>query len=320
MKLKVPLVAVVIVEVHRVSSGRLRTQKCFPGPNKQWNSLLTFSTVILVLLFSACHRPRQKNKAETSADTLVAVLKDTVAVLEKDTTAVAVVPPVVEPEETKVNVEMVDFKYLSAKSKVSFKSKDQDIDNANINIRMLKDSVLWLSIVAGPIEVVRGLITRDSILIVDRYHKEYYQYDFNTLSQKFNFQLSFDLIQSILVGNMPIPKKENQRFKKEKDYFMLRQQEGKIMLESYIGEQNRRLKKLLVTEQPTKNSLTLDYDDFTQLNNYLFPYTSLIQLDYQSEKDKLQYQTVFRIKHQKVELSEKTLSFPFSVPPKYERK
>ncbi|MCP1385936.1 DUF4292 domain-containing protein [Runella salmonicolor] len=320
MKLKVPLVNVVVVEVHRVSSGCLRTQKRPTSPNTPWNSLLTFSTIILILLFSACQRPRQKNKTETPADTLAAVVKDTVSVLEKDTTALAAIPPVIEPEETKVNVEMVDFKYLSAKSKVSFKSKDQDIDNANINIRMRKDSVLWLSIVAGPIEVVRGLITRDSILIVDRYHKEYYQYDFNTLSQKFNFQLSFDLIQSILVGNMPIPKKENQRFKKENDYFMLRQQEGKIMLESYIGEQNRRLKKLLVTEQPTKNSLTLDYDDFTQLNNYLFPYTSLIQLDYQSEKDKLQYQTVFRIKHQKVELSEKTLSFPFSVPPKYERK
>lgn len=77
---------------------------------------------------------------------------------------------------------------------------------------------------------------------------------------------------------MPIPKKPGERFKKENEYFMLRQNEGKISLENYIGEQNRRLKKLLVTEQPGKNSLTLNYEDFTQLNNYLFPYTSLIQL------------------------------------------
>ena len=312
MKVKLPLFKKLPVGFPRVTFG------CVRGKNTLFSFPLKYTAFLVVILFSACHRPRQKSKPETVADSVAVVPKDTLLLSPKD--SVAIIPPTTEPEDTKVTVENVDFKYLSARSKVSFKSKDQDIDNANVNIRMKKDSVLWLSIVAGPIEVVRGLITRDSIQIVDRYHKEYYQYDFKSLSEKFNFQLNFDLIQSILVGNMPIPKKPNQRFRKENDYFMLRQDEGKIMLENYIGEQNRRLKKLMVTEQPTKNSLTLDYDDFTQLNNYLFPYTSLIQLDYQSEKDKQLYQTVFRIKHQKVELSDKTLTFPFSIPAKYEKK
>lgn len=319
MKVKVPFFYKLFVDVCRVFFGYPRARKSFSNKNLRFY-FISCGAIILILIFSACHRPRQKTTPETSADSLAAVAADSVLPPKKD--SVAVIAPITETDDAKVNVnvETVDFKYLTARSKVSFKSKDQDIDNANVNIRMLKDSVLWLSIVAGPIEVVRGLITRDSIQIVDRYHKEYYLYDFNTLSQKFNFQLNFELIQSILIGNMPIPKKENQRFKKEKDYFMLRQQEGKIMLENYIGEQNHRLKKLLVTEQPTKNSLTLDYDDFTQLNNYLFPYTSLIQLDYQSQKDNQLYQTVFRIKHQKVELNEKPVSFPFSIPQKYERK
>jgi hypothetical protein len=277
-----------------------------------------FVALILLVSFSACHRQRQKSNLQAAADSVAVVQADTLLTVKKD--SIAIVKPNVEPEEIKVNIENVDFQYLMAKSKISFKSKDQDIDNANVTMRMKKDSVLWLQIVVGPIEVMRGLITHDSIQIVDRYNKTYYQYDFASLSQKFNFQLSFDLIQSILVGNMPIPKKSGQRFKKEKDYFMLRQEEGKISLENYIGEQNRRLKKLLVTEQPTKNSLTLDYEDFTQLNNYLFPYTSLIQLDYESKQDQQRYQTVFRIKHQKVELSDKVLTFPFSIPPKYQKK
>lgn len=280
---------------------------------------LSFCTALISLaLLSACHRQRQKSREPSTADTLTVVQTDTLARPKKD--SVAVIRPNAESEEIKVTIENVDFKYLTAKSKISFKSKDQDIDNANVSMRMRKDSILWLQIVVGPIEVVRGIITRDSIQIIDRHNKAYYQYDFASLSQKFNFQLSFDLIQSILVGNMPIPKKPGERFKKENEYFMLRQNEGKISLENYIGEQNRRLKKLLVTEQPGKNSLTLDYEDFTQLNNYLFPYTSLIQLDYESKQDQQRYQTVFRIKHQKVELSEKTLTFPFSIPAKYEKK
>ena len=281
-------------------------------------NLSFYIALISLALLSACHRQRQKSKVQSTADTLTVVQTDTLSFPKKD--SVAVIKPNTESEEIKVHIENVDFKYLTAKSKISFKSKDQDIDNANVSMRMRKDSILWLQIVVGPIEVVRGIITRDSIQIIDRHNKAYYQYDFASLSQKFNFQLSFDLIQSILVGNMPIPKKPGERFKKENEYFMLRQNEGKISLENYIGEQNRRLKKLLVTEQPGKNSLTLNYEDFTQLNNYLFPYTSLIQLDYESKQDQQRYQTVFRIKHQKVELSEKTLSFPFSIPAKYEKK
>lgn len=278
---------------------------------------LFFVGITLFAGLSSCHRQRQKSQQRVLTDSMAVVKVDTIVQPKKDT-AIAV-KPVVEHEDIKVSIENVDFRYLSAKSKISFKSKDQEIDDASVTMRMRKDSLLWLQVSKGPIEVVRGIITRDSIKIVDRYNKKVYLYDFAGLSQQFNFQLSFDLIQSILVGNMPIPKKPGQRFKKEKDYFMLRQDEGKISLENYIGEQNRRLKKLLVTEQPTKNSLTLDYEDFTQLNNYLFPYTSLIELDYESKKDQQRYQTVFRIKHQKVELSEKPLSFPFSIPAKYER-
>jgi len=280
-------------------------------------NLFYSSVFILLVLLSSCKRQRQKSIDTLPQDSTV-VKVDTVSIPKNDT--IAYDNPTVEAEELKVKVEDIDFKYLIAKSKISFKSKDQDIDNANVTMRMRKDSLLWLQVVVGPIEAMRALITRDSIKIIDRYSKTYYLYDFSTLSKKFDFQLSFDLIQSILVGNMPIPKKQGDRFKREKDFFMLRQEEGKIMVENYIGEQNRRLKKLMLTEQPTKNSLTLDYEDFTQLNNYLFPYSSLMQLDYESKDDKKRYQTVFRIKHQKVELSEKPLTFPFSIPSRFERK
>ncbi|MFN4147268.1 MAG: DUF4292 domain-containing protein [Runella sp.] len=268
---------------------------------------------IVIVLLSACHRPRQKNTPTIATDSLVVQKIDTLNSTKIDT--LAQLP--VEPEEIKVLEEVINFEYLTANSKISFKSKDQDIDNANVNIRMKKDSILWFSVVVGPIEVARGIMTQDSVQIVDRYNKAYYQFDYAALSRQFNFNLNFSMIQSILVGNMPIPRSTDQRFRRDRDYFLLRQEEGRVKIENYIGQQNRRLKKLLLTEQPTKNSLTLDYDDFTQLNSYLFPYTSLIELDYQSPKDQQRYQTVFRIKHQKVKLSETPLSFPFSIPPRY---
>jgi hypothetical protein len=223
-------------------------------------------------------------------------------------------------EEARANVAEIDFRYLTAKSKISFKSPEQDIDNANINLRVRKDSLIWLSVSKLGIEAVRGLITRDSIIIVDKIHREYSVYDFPTLSRQFNFNMNFELLQALIIGNLPLPKRPAQKIKNERDYLLLRQSEGKVLVENYIGEQDRKLKKLMVTEQPTKNTLRLDYEDFTSLNNFLFPYTSLVTLDYKSKTDGQFYQTLLRIKHNKVELVDKNPGFPFSIPASYQRR
>ena len=223
-------------------------------------------------------------------------------------------------DEARAHVAEIDFRYLTAKSKISFKSPEQDIDNANINIRVRKDSLIWLSVNKLGIEAVRGLITRDSITIIDKIHREYTVYDFPTLSRQFNFEMNFALLQALIVGNLPLPKRPAQKIKNERDYLLLRQSEGKVLVENYIGEQDRKLKKLMVTEQPTKNTLRLDYEDFTSLNNFLFPYTSLVTLDYKSKSDGQFYQTLLRIKHNKVELVDKNPGFPFTIPANYQRR
>ncbi|GAB3799540.1 hypothetical protein GCM10028819_23060 [Spirosoma humi] len=223
-------------------------------------------------------------------------------------------------EEARTNVAEIDFRYLAAKSKISFKSQQQDIDNANVNIRVRKDSLIWLSVSKLGIEAVRGLITRDSITIIDKIHREYSVYDFPTLSKQVNFNMNFELLQALIVGNLPLPERPAQKIKNDRDYLLLRQSEGNVLVENYIGEQDRKLKKLMITEQPTKNTLRLDYTDFTSLNNFLFPYTSLVTVDYKSKTDGQSYQTLLRIKHNKVELVDKNPGFPFSIPTSYTRR
>ncbi|MRS61086.1 DUF4292 domain-containing protein [Larkinella terrae] len=279
-------------------------------------SLIGLLCVIMLITADGCRRRRLFRNAPPSppADTVSASPK-----IRTDTIATAP-PPVLPSIDPNANVDQVDFAYLTAKSKVSFKSKDQDINNANVNLRIDKDSLIWLSVSGVGVEVARALITKDSVVIMDRIHREYSVFDYASLSQRFNFNLDFGLIQSLLVGNLPLPKEPAQRVKNEKDFLLLRQREGKVLVDNYIGEQNRKLKKLLVVEQPTKNSLTLDYEDFTVLNNFLFPYTSLVTVDYKSKNDGQPYQTVLRIRHNKVELTDKNPGFPFSIPPKFQRR
>ena len=295
------------------------------------NKFLLYALLLSVLLCSDGCRRRRMSRVDGSASSDQEPVSSTSRPASTDSaTAVRPAAPSTDStgtrpvrtgiEEARANVAEIDFRYLTARSKISFKSPEQDIDNANINIRVRKDSLIWLSVNKLGIEAVRGLITRDSIMIIDKIHKEYTVYDFPTLSRQFNFDMNFALLQALIVGNLPLPRRPAQKIKNEKDYLLLRQSEGKVLVENYIGEQDRKLKKLMVTEQPTKNTLRLDYEDFTSLNNFLFPYTSLVTLDYKSKSDGQFYQTLLRIKHNKVELVDKNPGFPFSIPANYQRR
>ncbi len=293
------------------------------------NKLLLYALLLSVLINSdGCRRRRlsRSDRPASNEPTSVSSSSDPAqtdsATVTRPADSTATRPSRLRPgiDEARTNVAEIDFRYLTAKSKISFKSPEQDIDNANINIRVRKDSLIWLSVNKLGIEAVRGLITRDSITVIDKIHREYTVYDFPTLSRQFNFEMNFALLQALIVGNLPLPRRPAQKIKNERDYLLLRQSEGKVLVENYIGEQDRKLKKLMLTEQPTKNTLRLDYDDFTSLNNFLFPYTSLVTLDYKSRSDGQFYQTLLQIKHNKVELVDKSPGFPFTIPANYQRR
>lgn len=293
------------------------------------NKLLLYALLLSVLINSdGCRRRRLSRSARPESNEPVSVssssgpVQTDSAAVTRPADSTATRPSRLRPgiDEARTNVAEIDFRYLTAKSKISFKSPEQDIDNANINIRVRKDSLIWLSVNKLGIEAVRGLITRDSITIIDKIHREYTVYDFPTLSRQFNFEMNFALLQALIVGNLPLPRRPAQKIKNERDYLLLRQSEGKVLVENYIGEQDRKLKKLMLTEQPTKNTLRLDYENFTSLNNFLFPYTSLVTLDYKSRSDGQFYQTLLQIKHNKVELVDKSPGFPFAIPANYQRR
>jgi phage gpG-like protein len=273
-----------------------------------------------VLCLSACHKSRT-NRSNTGE---VLVKTDSLAVtadsVRTDSTAIAGSSEPFDETKAGFKLEEIDFDYLTAKSKFSFKNRKQDIDNANVNIRIKKDSLIWFSVTGVGFEVARGIITPDTVVFMDKFHKEYYAFDFDQLSRQFKFKLNFALLQSLIVGNLPVPREPGQKLRREKDFLLLRQNEGRVAIDNYIGEKSRKLKRLQAVEQPTRNSLTLDYEDFMELSNYLFPFTSLITLDVRSEEDKQFYQTVIRIKHSKVDLLDTSPGFPFSIPSSYKKK
>lgn len=283
------------------------------------SSKITIGLLAMCLTwFTACHKPRSSKNTSSSADTTRAAQAPEVSQAPTTTDSVKVVPDAGTPMPV-VKVNEVDFQYLTAKSKFSFKSDKQDFDNTNVNIRMKKDSIIWLSVTGVGLEVARGIITRDSIVFMDKIHRDYFVFNYEQLSKQYNFDLNFELLQSVIIGNMPFEMQEDGRFIKENDFYVLKQLVERLEVDNYIAEKNQKLSRLKATELPTKNTFTLDYEDFREVGTFLFPFTSLINLNVLS-KDQQMKQTTMRLKHSKVELAEQSPGFPFNVPSSYKRK
>ena len=271
------------------------------------------------LFFTSCKRRQINQSANIPAvtDSTNVVITQPVS---KDSAKVIIADVPVktgENEVDKLKIEDIDFRYLKAKAKVSVKTPN-DNQNFTVDIRMKKDSIIWMNISVIGITGATALFDKNFVKLYDKYHGEYNEYTYTEFAEKFKFNINYDILQSLIIGNRPF-KKNKSRVVRENEYYLLKQEEDKVLIDNYIGE-NKKLKKLLLTQEDTNNKLTLDFDDFKMLNQYLFPNSSLITVDYKSNEDQKMYQTVVNIKHTKVELLETPLEFPFKVPEKLLKK
>lgn len=218
-------------------------------------------------------------------------------------------------EEEEFKVPEIDFQYFSAKSRIEFSDGQEEI-KGKMTIRMKKDSLIWLSIMgtALNIEVMRCLITKDSIYISEQLSNKFAAYDFKTLSKRINFSLDFDLAQNMIIGNMPRKKRRQDKFSRGTDYFLINQRDDFTFIDNYFGSISNKLEKVKIVNEPTRSSVVVSYSDFNLIEGQaaVFAYSSNLNIEYK-DKDKTYY-TILKIKHNKAEISSEPLSFPFKMP------
>src|SRR5258706_15881791 len=101
----------------------------------------------------------------------------------------------IPPPPKSIDIQSIDFEYLHGKTKITYRdnSKDQEF---KANIRIRKDSVIWMTFHAMGLQGGKALINKDSITIVSSLKKEYYVYDYAELSKRFNFKINYDVVQA----------------------------------------------------------------------------------------------------------------------------
>ena len=221
-------------------------------------------------------------------------------------------------KNNKLVFEIPDFEYLNTKTKIQYKDADNSL-SASATIRIKKDSIIWMSLSpALGIEAARAMITQDSMVLMNRLHKEYTVYDFQLLSEKFHFDIDYQLIQSMILGNLPLKTdSSSNEVISSKQFYIVKQRNGDYAIDSYISRELMKLQKVEMMEVPTRNSITLEYENFKPLAAFSIPFNSFISLNYEQGSELKS--TEINIKHGRAELAS-ALRFPFVIPSRYERK
>ncbi|MCI0751041.1 MAG: DUF4292 domain-containing protein [Flammeovirgaceae bacterium] len=219
--------------------------------------------------------------------------------------------------KTNLEIEEIDFEYFHGKAKMTLKDGNKERE-VKANVRVRKDSVIWMDIQVVGISGARVLINQDSITIRSNVEKEYYVFEYAELSKRFNFEINYNIIQAAFLGNLVMQRKETDEIGKEISHFVLKQHAGTVDVVNLINAASMKIEKVELKEASTENILTINYSNFQSVADKTFPYNGVINLVYKTSKGLLNTNITFE--YNKAEVGDKELKFPFNIPKKYDRR
>ena len=132
------------------------------------------------------------------------------AVDKKDSTSINITQPVnddsilvIKNALQAVHDKQIDFKTFSAKVKVEYEDDNGKQPNITAYVRILKDSLIWISGYATVfnVEAFRILINKDSVFVLDKINKEVKSRSMDYLQELTEIPFDLKALQNLLVGN-----------------------------------------------------------------------------------------------------------------------
>lgn len=209
----------------------------------------------------------------------------------------------------------IDFKTFSAKVKMDYKdSKDRNYD-FNAFIRIHKDSVIWVSVIAAlGIEAFRVLITPDSIKIQDKLNKTIQYKSVAYIKEITQLPFDFSTLQDLIIGN-PVYVTGEVKMYKDDGSLVTMSMLGSLFKHLMTFEKNQfnlMFSKLDDVDLTRNRSANLAYDKYEANGKWQFATIRRITV---AEKTRVDVDMEFK----QVEF-EKEQNYPFTIPRNYKLK
>jgi len=203
-----------------------------------------------------------------------------------------------------VNAKGIQSKWIQAKLQVSLDGGGF-LSSGTASIRSCKDSVLWISISKLGMEVLRGIILRDSAFWVNEWESTYWKGSIEDIKNKYKVPAALGDLQNLIFPNIN-PGVEYSLEKK--DQVLLLSQPGQLQKRYEISDQTHLIQQLNLTHLDT--DLKLSYTDYKWTEDFWFPYLQHLSIRQPLEM----HQTKFKFIHIQ---SSDFLPTPFRIPSDY---
>lgn len=208
---------------------------------------------------------------------------------------------------------------LAAKLSVNH-STEKGTQSFGARIRVKKDSVIWLSITpALGIEVVRVVITPDSIKMINRIDSKYFVESFEKTNELLKLEINYQVLQSVLMGDFTSLYDEGvynliplvDLYTLEADSMKVKRSDAALKLKQYteIDPGIWRVTRTVLNNHDRNEQILAEYNDFQRLESIIFPTTMRFRTQ---GKENI----AVDVSWSKIE-EKTTLRFPFSIPNKY---
>jgi hypothetical protein len=216
-------------------------------------------------------------------------------------------------KETKISaikLMNIEFNSLSIKAKANL-TIDNKSNEVSMNIRIRNNEVIWASVTAiAGLEVARLLISPDSVKIINRLDNIYIQKPFSYLYEFTNDRISFQTLQSLLIGNvMNEFLTEDTEVKKEGDDAFLETILSPLTYSLKVDDKNKAVFTAL-SDENADQELLVNYANFMMVNQYSVPH--LINMSSKANAKAM----VFELSYLKIDRNTK-FDLPFRVPERF---
>ncbi len=261
----------------------------------------------LIFLTFSCKTAKQINKAITLKDTTSGIVTDQV---NRD--SILMIKNTID----NLNRNYINFKTFNAKIKVDYQDSKGKQPDVMAIVRIIKDSAIWVSLSASilNIEIYRVLITKDSVILINKQDREVNYRSFDYLQEVTELPFDYNTLQNLLIGN-PVFIDSNIVYYKKTEDRILFSMAGKFFKNLLtLSSDNYNLLHSKLDDVDINRSRTADltYADYETKSGFNFSTYREITI---SEKNKLD----IRLNFKQYEFN-KELSVFLNVPKNYIRK
>jgi hypothetical protein len=268
-------------------------------------NLFRIGAVMMIVFFSSCRATKTIQSAM--------VKKDSTAILAMNSEKARLDSiEFIRQNYKQVMSHHIDFTSFSGKMDVDYEDANGKNMSFNAQVRMYKDSVIWVSITAiFGIEGLRAYITPDSVKILDKQNKVYISRSVSYLQEISALPLNLRSLQDLLIGNPMFMDSTFTSYSLAPSTISLKGSNEFFKILLTIGETDKLVMSTKLDDADELRSRTsyLDYAEYENGNGIYFPKKRTISV---SEKKKLNV----KLSYKQYAFNE-ILSFPFAVPKNY---